>query len=506
MTATGSAVDAVPGAPQRGSISTRLVAATLLVSVLVSLLVSLLQLMLAYEKQTEAARQRLQEIGTSLVPSLAASVWLVDGARIELLLDGIAQLPAVAHVQLRTREGEVYERGTLPEHALLQRRYPLRHEEGQVFELGTLDVELSDRQIVAQLRGQAASIALTTAATLVCASLLMLLLFRAWVTRHLVTMADYARALNLAHLDRPLVLRGKSRRPQPDELDEVAASVNRMRETLLEDLQARQRIEAELSAHRERLEELVSERTLELLDKTRQLQLQSSELASRNQELEAYAHTVAHDLKTPLTTVVGLSALLANSAALLPAEKATELAGSVHRTALKMASIIDALLMLASLRRSGQVELQVLDMAAIVDEARQRLAGLAEQRQAEIRLPAQWPRLLGQPQWVEEVWSNYLSNALKYGGAPPRIELGADAPVDGRVRCWVRDHGPGIEAGARERLFTAFERLDPRVAEGHGLGLSIVARIVRRLGGEVGCDPAPGGGSRFWFSLPQAPD
>ena len=112
---------------------------------------------------------------------------------------------------------------------------------------------------------------------------------------------------------------------------------------------------------------------------------------------------------------------------------------------------------------------------------------------------------LGYGPWIEEVWVNYLSNALKYGGmpsAPPRIELGAEPQPDGLVRFWMRDYGPGIPTESQAHLFTQFTRLDQVRAKGHGLGLSIVRRIVEKLGGQVGVISQVGQGSTFFFALP----
>jgi signal transduction histidine kinase len=105
------------------------------------------------------------------------------------------------------------------------------------------------------------------------------------------------------------------------------------------------------------------------------------------------------------------------------------------------------------------------------------------------------------------VWFNYISNALKYGGERPRVELGVEvkdaADAASNMACfWVRDDGPGIAPEDQARLFTPFERLGQARTEGHGLGLSIVQRIVKRLDGEVGVDSRPGGGSTFYFTLP----
>jgi two-component system sensor histidine kinase/response regulator len=120
---------------------------------------------------------------------------------------------------------------------------------------------------------------------------------------------------------------------------------------------------------------------------------------------------------------------------------------------------------------------------------------------------------VGHGPWIEEVWANYISNALKYGGSPPRIELGADPPppsppsggTEGEarmVRFWVRDNGPGLTPEEQARLFTPFTRLEQVRAKGHGLGLSIVRRIVEKLGGQVGVESEVGQSSTFSFTLP----
>jgi two-component system sensor histidine kinase/response regulator len=147
-------------------------------------------------------------------------------------------------------------------------------------------------------------------------------------------------------------------------------------------------------------------------------------------------------------------------------------------------------------------------MASIVLEAQKRLAYLIEERQAEVIVPdaSAWPAALGHAPWVEEVWVNYLSNALEYGGTPPRVELGATAQADGMVRFWVRDNGPGIPPEQQGRLFTPFTQLSQVRTEGHGLGLSIVQRIVEKLHGHVWVQSAPGQGSTFFFTMPGPED
>jgi signal transduction histidine kinase len=141
-------------------------------------------------------------------------------------------------------------------------------------------------------------------------------------------------------------------------------------------------------------------------------------------------------------------------------------------------------------------------MARILEEARKRLAYKIDEAGAEIAMPDDWPRAVGHAPWVEATWTNYISNAIKYGGSPPRVELGAERYGDSKVHFWVRDNGQGLNEEQLSMLFEEFSRADPAKAEGHGLGLSIVSRIVERLGGEVKVTSKVGGGSTFGFTLP----
>ena len=99
---------------------------------------------------------------------------------------------------------------------------------------------------------------------------------------------------------------------------------------------------------------------------------------------------------------------------------------------------------------------------------------------------------------------NYLSNAIKYGGRPPKLEIGVESRSDDRVAFWVRDNGAGFSAEQRKHLFIPFSRLSEVDTRGYGLGLSIVQRIVTKLNGEVWATSESGHGSIFGFNLPGA--
>lgn len=237
------------------------------------------------------------------------------------------------------------------------------------------------------------------------------------------------------------------------------------------------------------------------------LRCYAAELEDRNEELDAFAHMVAHDLDGPLAHMVGFAEVLKDDHAALPPEDVSRYLRMIAQSGRKMSRIIDALLLLASVRQIDQVPKEALDMKLIVGEALARLTDQRNELEAMIVLPQDdvWPEAVGYALWVEEVWFNYLSNALKYGGEPPRVELGWTEEEGGWVRFWVRDDGLGITPEQQSRLFTPFTRLGPDVerAKGHGLGLSIVRLIVEKLGGQVGVESEVGQGSRFWFRLPR---
>jgi signal transduction histidine kinase len=234
-----------------------------------------------------------------------------------------------------------------------------------------------------------------------------------------------------------------------------------------------------------------------------QLQLEIEERERLIADLDAFAHTVAHDLKTPVSIIAGHSTLLLDDRTDMAGAQTREFIRLIEQTAYRMGQIIDEILFLASVRQREIIPHR-LDTQGIVREAEKRLAPMIAEHRANIRKPTSWPEAWGHASWVEEVWVNYIGNAIKYGGNPPQIELGATPEDNGRVRFWIHDNGDGLSQKAQARLFSAFTRLDETKSQGHGLGLSIVKRIVEKLGGEVAVESAgiPGQGSTFSFTLP----
>ena len=238
----------------------------------------------------------------------------------------------------------------------------------------------------------------------------------------------------------------------------------------------------------------------DLQSSNEQLHLRVASLQAQNKDLEAYAHMVAHDLKDPLTIMIMTSDVILDVAD-LTRQELNEYMRQIRSTAYEMNSIINNLLLFAE-RDKAEVPVEPVDMAQVVAKVRNRLNYMIKENGTQIDFPGVWPEAIGYGPWIEEVWANYISNAIKHGGRPPYVELGASAQPDGMVRFWTRDNGPGLPLDTRALLFTAFNQIgQPRNPE-HGLGLSIVLQIVEKLGGQVGVESELGKGSLFFFTLP----
>ncbi len=231
------------------------------------------------------------------------------------------------------------------------------------------------------------------------------------------------------------------------------------------------------------------------------LRLYSSALETRNAELDAFGHTVAHDLKSPLTVIMGMAEFLAESPDLFTPDELRAELSVIYQGSQKAIQIIEELLLLASVRKQD-VQLAPVDMTLVLAEVWPRLHEMITSAQVEFTLPQAWPLVLGYAPWIEEVWVNLISNGIKYGGNPPRLDLNSCIQPDEMIRFWVSDNGPGIPADKQPLLFAPFTRLQQEHTQGHGLGLSIVKQIIERLHGTVGVESNGSGGSRFYFTLP----
>jgi signal transduction histidine kinase len=235
------------------------------------------------------------------------------------------------------------------------------------------------------------------------------------------------------------------------------------------------------------------------------------DLEQKVAELDAFGHTVAHDLKNPLMVInVSIDGLI-KELGTDTSVKANRMLAFISDGTKQMINIIESILMLAGVRKIYPQEFVIFPMSECVNDALNRMKYNIETNEVRICKPDQWPDVFGYGPWITEVWVNYINNAIKYGKkndtTVKSIEIGYDTPQydqgknESYIRFWVKDNGEGISKEKIPTLFREFSRLHT-TENGYGLGLSIVKSIIEKFEGSVGVESEIGNGSLFYFTLP----
>src|SRR6185312_6409769 len=234
----------------------------------------------------------------------------------------------------------------------------------------------------------------------------------------------------------------------------------------------------------------------------KQLAARNVELEASNRELEGFSYSISHDLRAPLRAIDGFSQLLQTRHAGSLDPEAMRLLGVVRENGQRMGVLIDDLL---AFSRMGRRPLQtvLLDMPALVGECIAEVLRSNPQRPTLVVGPL--PHCRGDRTLMRQVWTNLISNAVKYSGQNPRAYVEITGREEGGECIYsVRDNGVGFDMQYYPKLFGVFQRLH-QVEEfpGTGVGLAIAMRAVTKHGGRLWADAAPGKGATFLFSLPR---
>jgi PAS domain S-box-containing protein len=266
----------------------------------------------------------------------------------------------------------------------------------------------------------------------------------------------------------------------------------RARVVLAIDVTDQRRTQQEIARLNAGLEERVRQRT--------------AQLEAANTELEAFSYSIAHDLRSPLTSIDGFSRVLEEGYAAQLDDKGRHYLRRIQAAVLQMSELTEAMLSLAHLSRVNLKD-ESVDLA---EAARVVVAQLHErepQRVYELEAPQRlWAR--GDPRLLHQVVANLVGNAWKFSARADvtRIRLRGDVQADGSTVYCVADNGAGFDMAHAWRLFGAFQRLHaPSDFEGTGIGLALVQKIVARHGGRIWADSRPGEGATFYFTLAGRP-
>jgi signal transduction histidine kinase len=224
---------------------------------------------------------------------------------------------------------------------------------------------------------------------------------------------------------------------------------------------------------------------------------------------DEFVSTVSHELRTPLTSITGSLGLLTASAAGKLYGPAARLLAIAHSNSQRLVRLVNDILDIEKLGSGHAVfDFRRVEVRSLVEQTIESIRGFAEGHSVKIRFEATAAveDVRADTDRLAQVVTNLLSNAIKFSlpDGEVVVTVAKEKGID-RVRISVRDHGPGISADFRPRIFERFAQADATNARrkgGTGLGLSIVKQIVDRLGGEVGFGDAPGGGTIFYVELP----
>jgi PAS domain S-box-containing protein len=227
----------------------------------------------------------------------------------------------------------------------------------------------------------------------------------------------------------------------------------------------------------------------------------TKDLTEANEELEAFAYSVSHDLRAPLRGISGFGNILLEENSGELNEDGKRLLRRMIAASRQMGRLIDDLLGLAKVSRRS-ISLREIDLGGIAREVVQALAQTSPQRRVETII-ANDLRVRADPGLMRVLMDNLIGNAWKFTGklSVARIEVGA-TNANGATTYFVRDNGVGFDMAYANRLFVAFERLHPATEfEGTGIGLATVARIIQRHEGRVWIDSEVGRGTTVHFTI-----
>lgn len=268
----------------------------------------------------------------------------------------------------------------------------------------------------------------------------------------------------------------------------LTVTLLRRRRQLEIEVEERRKAEARLSSLNTSLEQMVASRTSELEDLVA--------------GLESFSRSVSHDLRGPLGGIANLASLAAEAMRrgdTAPAARALPL---IAAQAGQSTQLINALLSLARAGKSS-IQRETVDLNRLAAEILEILKlEQPEGKRPEITVEPMTP-VRGDPELLRSVLANLIGNALKFASPDRTGEIRIwSEPSQDEVVIHVQDNGVGFDAGMAQSLFTPFARLHGEAFTGHGIGLSIVRRVVERHGGRVWADSRPGQGATFHFTLP----
>jgi|GEM_PF-1923175 len=240
----------------------------------------------------------------------------------------------------------------------------------------------------------------------------------------------------------------------------------------------------------------------EQVEAEERLKASVEDLNEKNKEMEQFAYSVSHDLKSPLVSIAGLVDCMRDDIEDGQMDMVPESMDRILRNVTRMEACISDLLQLSQVGRIRHAP-EFLNMSELVSELAEDLRPQLADMNVTLEIEPDLPSIVGDPVRVNELFLNLLTNAIKYGsgGDKPTIHFGS-TQAGSEIRFFVRDNGLGIPEQYHARVFELFQRLDTNEQEGTGVGLAIVTKIMEIHNGRAWVESIPGEGATFWTAFP----
>ncbi len=472
---------------KHSALSKKLTFYILLSSSLITAIAIALLLYRQYDTDVGILERRLNSIKISTIPSIEKSLWEFNDLQAQTTIDGLMNLDDVVHVEVVAFnwDGEtkiLSAKGSqTADHNIIQQVYPIiKTRPNEEIHLGDLIVSASLKRVYEQLWQQAGFIILSQVIKTTIITLIILLLIRQFLTRHLLTIAQHTKSLKLYAGYNPLDL-GRKQSSGPDELDQVVDTLNQMQLTLLEEQKRELRLEKDRAFAE----------------------------ASTQAKTEFLSH-MSHEIRTPMNGVLGLIDLLEDDNLNHEQQRHIEL---IRKSGKSLLAIINDILDLSKIEANKlNLVKKEFSIHTLVQECCSLYMTAAREKNISIvsKVSDDLPEVLvADPLRIKQILLNLLSNAVKYtdyGEVEIKVFPQWTSKADSKelqLHISVNDTGIGIEESHKQRIFEAFEQAaDKEVSHGTGLGLSICKKLLKLMNGEIGLNSTLGEGSEFWVLIP----